>query len=1215
MMSARKLTLTTLCTMVGILAVSGTGVAQAEQTHFFKSTFNASDGPAPLVVPVGLAVDDSATASNGTVYVGDQGARPFVVDRFDSKGKYLSQLTGANTVQKSFEVPYGLAIDQTNGDLYVADLAHHVVDKFKPGASEAVETAFGEGGQVSSKQITAVEPNALGAEGHGELFTPAGVGVDPKTGDLYVGDAANAVIDVFDPSGKYLRQFATSGGAIGIALDSQGNLFAANASETDVYVAATGILNVAYGTGLGQLDTGGSLGVAVDPANDDVYVADGEHVDQYDKTGALVSSFGSGHLTGAFGVGVGDTAASVYTANSGAADVAIFGLTVVIPDVATAAQSAVTPASVTLNGTVNPDKTSVSVCRFEYGSETGVYPNVLPCSAPYSGSPPYSGEAPLAAAATASGLSPDTTYHYRLFVENENGASATPDAIFNSSGPLRLESTSSEPTPEGATLVAHVNTEGYDTHYHFEYGETSAYGTSIPVPDGDIAAGFTEQTASATVTGLRSGRTGGIYHYRVVVSSAAGPPVDGPDQEFVTAPTPVDTSPTFSDVVGLPDGRVYEQVSPSNKSGNSARVGEDAATADGNGILFGGNGPMGDAASGDDRVFVAQRTSGGWSTRSALSREKNSSGQNAALSQGPFVTDPSADLSHLVFSSNLEYERPDNVIQVEYKDNIYLAGPSPHVPDVWVGRPLISNPVEGASLPIPVGGSPDLSTLYFVYQGTLLPADAGRLPSPEGYGFSPGLYEYRDGVLSEAGVLPDGSVPVYGAEPAGISWAVHTEYYRGTGPSFNQLDNEVSLDGRRVFFTSGGELYVHITAADGSQSTVLVSQSQLPGQVGKPAPDGVLTHEPPQLGDTDNNALDFYASPDGSHAFFASTDQLTSDAPGDTSSKEYDFDVDTGVLTYIPDVASRFALGSEANGGRGKGREEIVASAPDGSWFLFVDSVSSPAELDRWTSGPGGGSVRSLVQIPIVREGNEFADYQRAAYPVRVSSDGSVIVFSSSAAIAGFNNGGGGLPEVYRYDVQTSGLSCVSCPPEGVAPGAATFAEARSLAGMRGISADGSRVFFQTGAPLVTQAPAGGVYEWENGSVYLIAPNASLMDNSESGSDVFFTTVEGLVAGDTDGGSDVYDARIPHPGDNPPVSAVPCQGSVCQGPPRVPAPLGAPASATFSGLENPVSSTSTPAVKKKAAPKAKKCKKGYVKKKNKCLKAKPKRKSNKKGRA
>jgi hypothetical protein len=142
------------------------------------------------------------------------------------------------------------------------------------------------------------------------------------------------------------------------------------------------------------------------------------------------------------------------------------------------------------------------------------------------------------------------------------------------------------------------------------------------------------------------------------------------------------------------------------------------------------------------------------------------------------------------------------------------------------------------------------------------------------------------------------------------------------------------------------------------------------------------------------------------------------------------------------------------------------------------------------------------------------------------------------------------------------------------------------------------------------------VYEWENGVVYLISSGKSsrdsyFLDNSESGNDVFFATTEGLVAGDLDGGYDVYDARVPRPGDNPPPAAVPCEGSICEGPPRVQVPLGEPASATFSGLGNiPPEAVASPVTKSKAKSKLV-CKKGYVRKKNKCVRSGKAKKSSK----
>ncbi len=319
-----------------------------------------------------------------------------------------------------------------------------------------------------------------------------------------------------------------------------------------------------------------------------------------------------------------------------------------------------------------------------------------------------------------------------------------------------------------------------------------------------------------------------------------------------------------------------------------------------------------------------------------------------------------------------------------------------------------------------------------------------------------------------------------------------------------------------------------------------------------------------------------YGSPDGSQAFFASVDRLTSAAPSDGAVKEYDFDVATGSLTYLPGVSG-----------------PIVVSAEDGSSFLFENTASTPAELDRWSAGPGGGRVSTIA--PLLSPGSAL-DVSAG----RVSTNGSVFVFRTNSPLPGGFNNAGGFEQLYRYEVATSSLSCVSCPPVGVAPSGSVDVSYDNNGGItidpmttldtRVISGDGERVFFDTPDPLVPQDSNGqrDVYEWENGSVYLISSGKSdaesnVLDSSADGDDVFFTTSAGLVPGDVDGAYDVYDARVPRPGDNPPPSAVPCQGDVCQGPPSVPSLLGEPASATFTSAGNLTPPEAKPPVKSKRA--------------------------------
>jgi hypothetical protein len=682
---------------------------------------------------------------------------------------------------------------------------------------------------------------------------------------------------------------------------------------------------------------------------------------------------------------------------------------------------------------------------------------------------------------------------------------------------------------------------------------------------------------------------------RVLVSALACTAVVTVSPATAGAYATVGASSTSASVGGLPDGRVYEQASPANKHGNGTLLGAFGnhkvfgnATADGDAVLYWGEGPLAEHSSSGNALalFVSRRTNSGWITRSAMPRgapgvsspEEN----NSFFAQIPLWFFPSADLSQLVFSvDGADVGAPDFL---GFKANVYLSGSDPFVEPAWISRPQLvpfGNTANEDRATVVGGSRENLDPVFFAWDGKLLPQDASRESGSS-------LYEYRDGVLSEAGVLPDGTLSPSGAAPAGAP----------TNKP-DQMGNEVSVDGSRAFFISRDpatdavpQLYVRETAADGSQSTALVSRDELLPKVGglpASAPDGpalVATTEllddaesgptPQRLG---GSPLWVFASPDGSHAFFQSEDQLTSDAPegppGNTTLKAYDFNTVTGTLEYVPGL-----VGS------------IVTVSTDGSSLLFENTSTSPFELDRWVRGPGGGSVTPVAQLPAGPVGCEPVHGGAATVacvgPARMSADGSVVVFATESPIPGFNDGGK-FRQIFRYDAMLNEITCVSCPPAGVSPSgnavlssvdynlneSKTIDATNDVVDARGISGDATHVFFDTPDPLVAQDVNGkrDVYEWENGTVFLLSTGTSkqdslAMDNSESGNDAFFATTSGLVVGDTDGAYDVYDARVPRPGDNPPPSAVPCQGDVCQGSPSVPSLLGLPSSATFSGVGN-----------------------------------------------
>jgi hypothetical protein len=94
------------------------------------------------------------------------------------------------------------------------------------------------------------------------------------------------------------------------------------------------------------------------------------------------------------------------------------------PSVVTGVASSITPNSLTLNATVNPNGTEVSDCHFEYGTTT-LYGSSAPCT-----TLPGSGNSAVAVAAPVGSLASNTTYHFRIVATNPGGTSYGVDETF-----------------------------------------------------------------------------------------------------------------------------------------------------------------------------------------------------------------------------------------------------------------------------------------------------------------------------------------------------------------------------------------------------------------------------------------------------------------------------------------------------------------------------------------------------------------------------------------------------------------------------------------------------------------------------------------------------------------------------------------------------------------------------------------------------------------
>lgn len=609
----------------------------------------------------------------------------------------------------------------------------------------------------------------------------------------------------------------------------------------------------------------------------------------------------------------------------------------------------------------------------------------------------------------------------------------------------------------------------------------------------------------------------------------------------------------------LPDGMAYELVSPAKKNNDAgAQPGAGAiysvGAADGNAVLYGTLGPVGEVERGLQQWAVSRRTREGWQTRSALPAPEV---RTVTFRHSGIGLAPSADFTRVLFFTGSQFlqEQPPDTSSLQTTESLLLS-------DVWGGdtswvtKPTTSDPVPVPNQPrandhfFSVGASPDLSTTYFWTPGVLTPEDAPRKTLAQSFAAG-GIYQYRNGVLSSAALLPSGSPDPEGAVPAGT-----TEGSPGVGtvPPANDehrpslFHNQVSRDGQQLLFVSPdpraptsrpSQLYLRRQG----EPTRLVSKEN---GTETTAPSGVVSMTHATTANSGETTF-AHATPDGSHVFFQSTDPLTADAPATSDAKTYRYNRASDDLTYLPGVTGTF-----------------VNASPDGDRLWFVTPATDA--IMQWTSA-GVTTVTGLMQL----------SFMGAVTQSRVSSDGRVLVFQTANDVPGFNTGS--QEQVYRYDSGSGTLQCVSCPPSSVFPtGPARMSNddqwqsAGTFVASRGMTPDGETIFFDTPERLRADDTntVRDVYRWRGGRVELISGgdgtrDSHLLDSSADGSTVFVATADGLVDEDTNGAYDVYAARA---GGGFPKPAAPPSCTDCQGP-AAPAPqANGPASETYTGPGN-----------------------------------------------
>jgi hypothetical protein len=1243
-MNARRLTLTTLvslCALAGVLAL-GALPASATVSQF------GSEGPeaGQFATSEGIAVDQAS----GDVYLADFQNRR--VDKFTSEGVFLmawgsgvadgttqalqtctatcyAGLIGTGAGQFGEAGPVGIAVDNdplslSYGDIYVTDGryaggAKPRVEKFAPTGS-FLAMYGGEVNENGSNTCLSGERCQEGKEGtgHGE-FTKlvGGIAVD-SSGDLFVAD--NERIQEFNPAGLYVKQLPIAGSPNHLAIDTAGNLYAVGSYQK------SGVRKYDQtGTLLQTFDAGGEPGamaMALDSSGD-VFVDDLQyglpgnehhHMLKYDSAGKQLASFdtGSEETGGGKGIAFGNTIGALYVLNKG-----VVRLISAPPPgpllVGAESASKIQRTSAVLAAGINPEGNETSY-RFEYGTSSA-YGTSVPTPDGGIGS----GFESHTVSAEPSGLSVRTTYHYRVVATNSTGTAHGPDQTFTTLPPVLIDSESVvNVASSSATLEAQINPLGSSSTYRFEYGTSTSYGTSAPVPDASVGSGTGDVEVGQHLQGLQPATT---YHYRVVAQNALGT-VEGEDRTFTTE--------AAVSKFELPDGRAWEMVSPPNKQGAKLDAQGDGgssiqASANGNAIAYEAGAPTEVEPQGNRSLesinLISQRGAGGWATKNIEPPHDavgvirvGSGGQYQAFSSDLSLAllDPSGRATPLSpeTTERTPYLRHDETCEAS-PATCYQPLVTPA--DVLSGTKWDLKGLEQSGLEFE-GGTPDLSHAV-VHSAVAL------TETPVEYG----LYEWAAGKLQLVSVLPLGESGAASAGSLGI---------RGF---LGNTRHAISDDGTRIVWTSSGEHLYMRDMAKGKTIRLDPVENGARGGEGKP--------------------IFQTASSDGSKVFFTDTAKLTVDSTAlnryPLKPDLYEFDVETGKLKDLS-VDPNSGEHADIAGG-------VLGASEDGSYVYFVaNGALAGAAKPGGCNNPGpsvtcnlylshNGALTFIATLSSEDGGGRygFGDTwtgDLSLVTARVSPNGGWLTFMSDRSLTGYDNrdanSGIADEEVFLYDASANRIICASCNPTGARPvgafdiagagGVKILADnaeswqgrwlAATIAGWTHNSigsaryqprylSDSGRLFFNSNDALTPRDTNGtwDVYQYEpggvggcsgasasfneasHGCVGLIstggsAEESTFIDASESGNDVFFLTAAALVPQDYDGALDMYDARVCTTASPclavPPVLPPPCSTSDSCKPAPSPQPesFGAPSSATFSGAGNIVPTGASHAV-------------------------------------